>query len=134
MKAAVEVKESSGNVFADLGLDDSAGLLAKAELVRQIAVLVARRHLTQAETAAILGTTQPKVSDLLRGRLAGFSIERIIRFLNALDRDVEIVVTPKHRRHGPARFWVAPEAPPRRSASRARRAPRASAPRRRPSA
>ncbi|PIU92141.1 MAG: transcriptional regulator [Armatimonadetes bacterium CG_4_10_14_3_um_filter_66_18] len=88
---------SSGNVFADLGLPDSEELLAKAALVREIASIATHRHLTQAETARLLGTTQPKVSDLLAGKLAGFSLERLIRFLNALDRDVQIVVTPKPR-------------------------------------
>ncbi|HZK49123.1 MAG TPA: helix-turn-helix transcriptional regulator [Thermoleophilia bacterium] len=88
---------SSGNVFADLELTASDELLAKAELVRQITSIATHRHLTQAETASILGTTQPKVSDLFTGRLAGFSMERLIRFLNALDRDVRIVVLPKPR-------------------------------------
>jgi len=61
----------------------------------------AERRLTQAETARVLGTTQPKVSDLFAGKLAGFSMDRLIRFLKALDRDVQIVVTPK--RHGESR-------------------------------
>jgi len=122
MRDEIEIKDSSGNVFADLGLPDSAGLLAKAELVRQISVVVARRRLTQEETAQILGTTQPKVSDLLRGRLAGFSIERIIRFLNALDRDVQIVVTPKQQRSAPARFWVAGQSLPSVPGVRSRQA------------
>jgi len=108
-----EIKKSSGNVFADLGLPDSAGLLAKAELIRQISSIIAKRRLTQEDAARILGTTQPKVSDLLKGKLAGFSIERIIRFLNALDRDVQIVVTPKPRKRGPARFWVADQPSPK---------------------
>jgi predicted XRE-type DNA-binding protein len=88
---------SSGNVFADLELAASDELLAKAELARQITSIATHRHLTQAETAGVLGTTQPKVSDLFVGRLAGFSMERLIRFLNALDRDVRIVVLPKPR-------------------------------------
>ena len=88
---------SSGNVFADLGLAESDQLLAKAELARQIASIATHRHLTQVETARILGTTQPKVSALFGGRLAGFSMERLVRFLNALDRDVLIVVKPKPR-------------------------------------
>ncbi len=88
---------SSGNVFADLGLPDSDELLAKAELARQITSIATHRHLTQAETARILRTTQPKVSDLFSGKLAGFSMERLIRFLNALGRDVQIVVKPKPR-------------------------------------
>jgi predicted XRE-type DNA-binding protein len=93
----IDHEVSSGNVFADLELAASDELLAKAELARQITSIATHRHLTQAETARILGTTQPKVSDLFVGKLAGFSMERLIRFLNALDRDVRIVVLPKPR-------------------------------------
>lgn len=93
---------SSGNVFADLGLPESDALMAKAALARQIASIATHRHLTQAEAACVLGTTQPKVSDLWAGKLAGFSMERLMRFLNALDRDVRIVVTPKPRSRGRA--------------------------------
>src|ERR1035437_4097817 len=85
----------SENVFADLGLPQADELQAKAALAHQIASIARGRHLTQAETAHILGTTQPKVSDLFAGRLSGFSMERLIRFLNAFDRDVQIVVSPK---------------------------------------
>lgn len=85
----------SGNVFADLGLPQAEELQTKAALAHQIASIARGRRLTQAEAARILGTTQPKVSDLFAGRLSGFSIERLIRFLNALDRDVQIVVSPK---------------------------------------
>jgi predicted XRE-type DNA-binding protein len=88
---------SNGNVFADLGLPRADELQAKAALASQIASIVGHRHLTQAETARILGTGQPKVSELLTGRLDGFSIERLIRYLNALGRDVQIVVSPKPR-------------------------------------
>jgi len=93
----IDHEVSGGNVFADLGLAAPDELLAKAELARQITSIAAHRHLTQAEAARILGTTQPKVSDLFAGKLAGFSMERLIRFLNALDRDVRIVVLPKPR-------------------------------------
>lgn len=88
---------SDGNVFADIGLSDSEEWLAKASLAHQIASVARGRHLNQTETARILGTTQPTVSDLFAGRLTGFSMERLIRFLNSLDRDVQIVVTPKPR-------------------------------------
>lgn len=97
MSAMPEYTVSSGNVFADLGLPQSDELLAKAALANQIASIITHRHLTQSEAAAVLGTGQPKVSDLVAGRLDGFSIERLIRFLNALDRDVQIIVTPKPR-------------------------------------
>jgi predicted XRE-type DNA-binding protein len=100
---------SSGNVFADLGLPGSDELMAKAALVHEIASIVGIRHLTQSEAARILGTTQPKVSDLLTGKLAGFSMERILRFLNALDRDVRITVGPKSpgQEHGSVRVCSA---------------------------
>jgi predicted XRE-type DNA-binding protein len=97
MVVAADHEVSTGNVFSDLGLPDSAELIAKAELARQIAGVAALRRLTQAETARILGTTQPKVSDLLAGKLSGFSMERLIRLLNAFGRDVEIRVSPKPR-------------------------------------
>lgn len=110
MKHSIDHVVSTGNVFADLGLPDAEDLLAKSELARQIGSIVAHRHLTQSEAARILGTTQPKVSDLLRGRLAGFSIERLIRFLNSLDRDVHIVVSPKPRAQTRGRLSVGPAA------------------------
>ena len=98
-KEALDHEISSGNVFTDLGLPDSDELLAKAALVHQLIRIASHRHLTQAQVAAILGTTQPKVSDLFAGKLAGFSMERLMRFLNAFDRDVRIVVSPKPRGH-----------------------------------
>lgn len=101
-----EFEKSGGNVFDDLELPDSDQLLAKAELARRIASIASHRHLTQVQTAKLLGTTQPKVSDLLSGRLGGFSMERLIRFLNALDRDVEIVVSRKGRNRPKARTRV----------------------------
>ena len=97
---------SSGNVFADLELPNAEELQAKAALANHIAGIVADRHLTQVEAARILRTRQPKVSELLTGRLEGFSIERLIRYLNALDRDVQIIVSPKPRSRGQATLKV----------------------------
>lgn len=88
---------STGNVFEDLGLPQADELLPKAALANQIASIITHRHLTQAEAAQLLGTGQPKVSELMAGKLDGFSIERLIRFLNALDRDVQILISPKPR-------------------------------------
>jgi predicted XRE-type DNA-binding protein len=106
------VEESSGNVFADLGLPAADELMAKAELARTIRGLIERRNLTQTDAARLLGTTQPKVSDLFRGRLDGFSMERLYRFLNALGQDVQIVVQPKprSREHATIRARVKPAA------------------------
>lgn len=90
----VPIEESSGNVFADLGLKDPEELLAKAELVHRIGELIAQRKLTQVRAAKLLGIDQPKVSALRRGQLDGFSTERLFRFLNALGQDVEVVIRP----------------------------------------
>src|SRR5579859_5911909 len=91
---------SSGNVFADLGLPDAEELDLKAELVYRISRAIADRGLTQTQAAEILGINQPKVSALLRGHLDGFSVERILYFLTALDHDVEITIKPKAQTRG----------------------------------
>jgi predicted XRE-type DNA-binding protein len=85
----------SGNVFRDLGLPDAEELQAKADLAYEISRTIDQRKLSQREAAEILGIDQPKVSALVRGRLSGFSMERLYRFLNALGKDVEIVVRPR---------------------------------------
>jgi predicted XRE-type DNA-binding protein len=90
----VRVKAGSENVFADLGLPNPDLALAKAELVQRIRDLIAKRKLTQVEAARLLGLDQPKVSALVRGRVAGYSIDRLFRFLNALGQHVEINIRP----------------------------------------
>ena len=97
-----EIEASSGSVFADLDVPDADEALAKAELARRICEILAERKLTQARAAALLGVDQPKVSALFRGRLEGFSTDRLFRFLNALGQDVEIVVRPRRRGNEPA--------------------------------
>ena len=97
----------SGNVFKDLGHPRPAEALAKAELARKIAALIAKRGLTQGAAAEVLKIDQPKVSALVRGRLAGFSLDRLVRFLVLLGSDVEIVVKPRARSTGQARVLVA---------------------------
>jgi len=93
----VEIAESTGNVFADLGVPEPEEALAKADLAARICEIIAERGLTQRQAAKVLGVDQPKISALMRGRLEGFSLGRLFRFLNALDRDVEIVVKPRAR-------------------------------------
>jgi predicted XRE-type DNA-binding protein len=95
MNEETEVFHGSGNVFADLGLPDAEERLAKAELARQILTIITERRLTQTQAAELLGIDQPKVSALTRGKLSGFSMERLFHFLNALGRDVQITVKPK---------------------------------------
>ena len=97
----------SGNVFEDLRHPRAAEALAKAELARKIAELIAKRRLTQAAAAELLNVDQPKVSALVRGRLAGFSLDRLVRFLVRLGSDVEIVVKPRSRATRRARVMVA---------------------------
>jgi len=96
------VYEVGDNIFSDLGRPNADDLLAKAELSRAIRQLIAEAGLTQAATAVVLGITQPDVSNLHRGRLRGFSMERLYLFLNALGQDVRIVVQPKPRSHARA--------------------------------
>lgn len=88
----ISIVPGSGNVFSDLGFPDADDRLAKAELARQIAAIVRERQLTQTAAARALGIDQPKVSALVSGRLAGFSLERLASFLTLLGKDVEIVV------------------------------------------
>jgi predicted XRE-type DNA-binding protein len=91
------VETGSGNVFADLGVPQSAEALAKAELAGRICGIIADRKLTQSQAAVLLGVDQPKISALLRGKVSGFSSDRLFRFLNALGQDVRIVVRPTRR-------------------------------------
>jgi predicted XRE-type DNA-binding protein len=86
------VTRSSGNVFEDLRVAEPAEALAKSELAALIARALRARRLTQTAAARLLGIDQPKVSELLRGRLTRFSTERLMSFLTLLGRDVEIVV------------------------------------------
>lgn len=106
MSKKPEYEVGSGNVFADLGLPDSEELKAKAVLVIEIIQVIEARGLKQAEAAEIMGIDQPKVSQLMRGKLDGFSMERLYRFLNALGRDVEIVVKPKPKSRREATLTV----------------------------
>ena len=92
-----QIEDSSGNVYTDLGVPHPEEELAKAKIVSRICDIIEQRGLTQRQAAEILGITQPKVSALASGKLHGFSSDRLFRFLNALDRDVEIIIKPKRR-------------------------------------
>jgi predicted XRE-type DNA-binding protein len=105
MSQVEQVHASSGNVFADLGLPDAEERFAKAVISQAIAREIEARALTQSEAAKLLGTTQPKVSDVVRGRLAGFSMDRLFRFLTALGMDVRVEVSPSSAR-SPGRLRV----------------------------
>ncbi len=90
-------EKSSGNVFADLGLPNAGELLLKAQIVTEIARLMKMKKLTQAKAASLCGIAQPDLSNLLRGKFKGFSIERLMTVLTSFGRDVEVVVRPAAR-------------------------------------
>ncbi len=93
-RVQTDVVLSGGNVFADLQLPNPELALAKAEIVLRIQQILEERRLTQSQTAKLLGLDQPKVSALVRGRVQGYSLDQMFRFLNALGQDVEITVRP----------------------------------------
>jgi predicted XRE-type DNA-binding protein len=99
MRSKVPVYRGSENVFADLGFDNPEEMRLRADLVQQLREIIKHRRLTQAATAKLLGIKQPDLSALLHGRLTKYSLERLLRFMTILDRDVEIVVKakPRHR-------------------------------------
>lgn len=97
----MKIERGSGNVFADLGHPDAETHLLKAELVTRIDKIIRQRGLTQAEAAKLLGLSQPDVSRLLRGNFREYSVERLLRLLTALGRNVEIVIRePRSQRQG----------------------------------
>ena len=96
-EASVPTVGPDDNIFAALDLPDAEEWLAKAELARAIQRHITARRMTQMQAAVALGGAQSDISNLARGRLSGYSIERLCRFLNALGQDVRIVVQPKPR-------------------------------------
>lgn len=106
VKHTEQWEEGSTNVFADLDMVDADEKLAKAELALKINQILKKRNLKQIEAAKLLGIDQAKISLLNRGRLAGFSIERLVRYLNLLNQDVEIVIRGSRRRSHYGSFRV----------------------------
>jgi predicted XRE-type DNA-binding protein len=94
----VEVQESSGNVFADLGLPDPEKHMIKAKLVDAIIDAMNRFNLTQAQAAEQMGLTQPKVSEMIRGHFSGISERKLMDCLNRLGFDIEIRLKAPTRR------------------------------------
>ena len=99
--------KGTGNVFADLELPDAQERLAKARLAHRIETLIEEAGWTQTESAAKMGLTQPNVSDIVRGKLKSFTLDRLFQCLNALDQDIEIIVRPKSVTIPSARILVA---------------------------
>lgn len=105
-RKTTNVEPSSGNVFADGGLPGAEDHLLKAQLVVRIDDILRARKLTQSAAGKILGVAQPDLSKILSGRFRDVSVERLLRFLSALDQNVEIVVTPKPKGRKPAKVTV----------------------------
>ena len=93
-KTKLTVTPGSGNVFADIGLPDAEGELFKAEITFHLAKRIKDLALTQSAAAHRLGLSQPDVSRLMKGRRSGFSTDRLLALLTALEMDVDIVVRP----------------------------------------
>jgi len=96
----------SRNVFKDVGVPNAEEHLVKAQLVFKIDTIMKDRGLKQIEAADLFGVRQPDVSKMLRGEFRQFSVERLLRFLVALDQDVEIVVKPHRDRSNAAALQV----------------------------
>jgi predicted XRE-type DNA-binding protein len=102
----IEMQDTSENIFADLGRPDAQEHYLKAQLVFQIEQIMKRRKLTQTAASKLMGIKQPDVSNMLRGRFRGYSIERILGFLQCLDQDIEIVIKPKSSKSKAGRIIV----------------------------
>lgn len=87
----------SGNIFADMGDPDADRTFARSQLMHHISDIIRDHKLTQKQAAKILDLDQPRVSDLMNGKLGKFSMDALVTILNKLDRDVEIVIKPKLR-------------------------------------
>ncbi|MGD9631652.1 MAG: helix-turn-helix domain-containing protein [Hyphomicrobium sp.] len=96
-KARSEVHETKGNIFADLGLPDAETHFLKAQIVAELFRLTHGSKLTQAKAGALMGISQPEVSRLFKGHFREYSVERLMEFLTAFDRDVEIVTKLRKR-------------------------------------
>ena len=96
----IEVRRSSGNVYADLGLPDAERLRIKSGLVIEIRKAMRRLGLTQQEAAKRMGITQPKVSDMMRGDFSNLSERKLMDCLNRLGYDIEIKVKPASKAIG----------------------------------
>jgi predicted XRE-type DNA-binding protein len=101
-----DVVPSSGNIFADLGLPNAEEKQTKVRLAFAINQIVAGQRLSQMAAARSLNVSQPKISALRNYQLDGFSVERLMNFLTALDRDVEILIRPKPKSRKTARVLV----------------------------
>lgn len=97
MKNRIEIEESSGSVYADLGFEDAPSMQVKSALTMRIADIIKARRYSQVKAAEVTGLPQPKLSAILRGHFHGVSERKLLGCLTALGQDVKIVVTPARR-------------------------------------
>lgn len=110
MARKAKVEMGSGNIFADLGLPDAETHFLKAQIVSEIYRLTHERKLTQTQAGVRMGISQPEVSRLFKGNFREYSIDRLMGFLTAFDRDVEIVVRPHKKARKGGRITFRPAA------------------------
>jgi predicted XRE-type DNA-binding protein len=99
MTRKVNIVRGTENIFADLGRPDAETHFLKAQIVSEIYRLTTERKLTQSQAGELMGISQPEVSRMFKGTFREYSIDRLMGFLTAFDRDVEIVVRP-HKKAG----------------------------------
>ena len=93
-----KIHRGSDNVFFDIGVAHPERVMARAQIMSRIAEIIKERRLTQKEASELLGIPQSKVSCLMNGKLSMFSLDFLFEILNALDRDVEIIIEPKTKK------------------------------------
>ena len=109
-RAKTKVHQSGDNIFADLGLPDAGSHFLKAQIVAELYRLCTVRKLSQSKVGALMGISQPEVSRLFKGHFREYSIERLMHFLTAFSRDVEIVVRPSPPRRKAGKISFTSEA------------------------
>lgn len=102
----IEIEKGSGNVYADLGIQNAGEMLVKAQLAAKIGEIIKSRGWTQQEAASVLDMTQPKLSKMLRGQFRGISEAKMMECLARLGRDIQIVVGPARRAKSSGRVKV----------------------------
>lgn len=108
-KEKIEITKSSGNVFEDMNFPDAQEALAKSKLAMMIYFIIESQELSQAKAAEIMGTEQARVSDIIRGKLSGFTIDRLFKFLLALGQDIEIKIKNHSKNDQPPSISVLKE-------------------------
>ena len=94
-----KMRQSSGNVYRDLGFstDEAENLQVRSDLMIRLTKIIQSRHLTQAKAAKLLGVTQPRISDLMRGKIDRFSIDTLVEMLGHAGIRVSFVLKQRRK-------------------------------------